>query len=122
MTPLVLLLLAGCGPNVEGYWKGSCGGVSPDGVFSLPFQVYVKNDDGDEISGKGRFWWNGYEFEGRAYGHREGDEVKLDLPAVAGGYVLTLSVDGKVDEDEIEGECAFDDPGGELAGDAILER
>ena len=113
MIAFLLATLLACGPHLGGQWEGSCSGVSPDGVFAVPFVVHF---DGDQ--GHGRFGYNGYTFKGDAWSERDGSDVSIDLDGVAGGYLITLSVIGMIDGNDITGDCSFLD----LQGSVEMSR
>lgn len=115
------VLAVGCSSPYAGEWSGDCdpGGSTTD----LPVTLDLADDKGSTLTGVGTFVYNDYTFEGEADGRVVDDDVlELDIIGVYGGYTITVSLEGELDLDSIEGSCTFTDQDTLYEGDLELEQ
>ena len=117
------LVLAACGSEFAGTWKGTCDvGVGSRGT-EVPVKFEVGDEGRDQLSGKGEFEYNDYVFKGAANGRVVDDEaLKIDIEGVSGGYVIQLEIEVEQGVDELEGICAFTDQDTLYEGDVVLTQ
>ena len=94
------------------------GGKRHEGAESGGVGAY-RRQAGGRFTGTGSYEYDGYQFQGDAGGVVDGDEVSFDLAGIYGGYTVTLSGAGDLQNDgDVEGVCAFF----ELEGELDMER
>lgn len=118
---IVVLLVAasaalpGCSSTTtEGDWEGECRIETEGYEYDLEFELRVDDEKGGRIEGEGAYLYQGYIFDGRLVGSRNGTDVELTLEGEYGGYTVKLDLEGELDDDDVEGTCRFGGGRGEF--------
>ena len=101
-------LLAACGgTTAEGDWEGVCEIDTEGYEADLEFEMRVDTDKGGRLDGEGAYLYEGYIFDGRLTGSRDGNDARFTVEGEYGGYTVKLELDGVIDGDDAEGTCRF---------------
>jgi len=128
-TPFLAILLSACGGgnDLTGHWEGDCflsSGFDEDVTYLT--ELEIDSDEKGELAGEAFFDWTGYgeEFvEVELEGERKGKkfEIGFALPDTL-GIPMTVDLEGKVDNDEMTGDCVVRVMGFGVGGDLDLDR
>ena len=140
-SAVVLLILVGCGPNVEGNWVGDCNIDSATASSNTTVDLDIVAD-GKEVSGSGALIEDGLgQLDVVVDGSLEGKNIVMALSYDIGGDTVTRSdtgttfgsfmddlfdisyeIDAKVKGDTMEGRCTIKVFGFGVGTDIVLER
>ncbi|MEL6188882.1 MAG: hypothetical protein AAFU79_30035 [Myxococcota bacterium] len=119
ITPLLLLLATGCGPDLIGDWEGECDFNTYDFDIELEIDEVDGRDFTGDVDAVLRTGNDPVSYSGTLEGTRDGLEVDITLTmeVVSGpqaGNQARVELEGEIDDDQITGECDSEGTDGEL--------
>ena len=125
-TALLTMGVTACRGDLVGEWSGSCEIYSQSGVWDVDIDLDIDTQRSGRATGTGSLVFGrqdlqDYSFDGPVAAEITDDDVEFRLEGVAGGYLIILDGEGRIRDDDIDGDCVLDYVG-ESVGDLELNR